>query len=80
MADPRRLAAALAPFHEARTHLEAAQARLSALLAAVTGEAAARTGNLERLPAALCPADIAAGQTIARGDAVPFLSFESLLY
>ncbi|WP_306478240.1 gephyrin-like molybdotransferase Glp [Methyloversatilis sp.] len=25
-------------------------------------------------------ADIAAGQTIARGDAVPFLSFESLLY
>lgn len=52
MADPRRIAAALAPFHEARTHLEAAQARLSALLAAVTGEAAARTGNLERLPAA----------------------------
>ena len=52
MADPRRLAAALAPFHEVRTYLEAAQARLSALLAAVTGEAAARTGNLERLPAA----------------------------
>ena len=52
MADPRRLAAALAPFHAARTHVEAAQARLSALLAAVTGEAAARTGNLERLPAA----------------------------
>ncbi|MDX9885491.1 hypothetical protein [Thauera sp.] len=52
MADPRTLTTALAPFHAARTHLEAAQARLSALLAAVTGEAAARTGNLERLPAA----------------------------
>ena len=52
MADTRRLAAALAPFHEASKHLQATQARLSALLAAVTDEAAARTGNLERLPAA----------------------------
>ncbi|MHB1374569.1 MAG: hypothetical protein ACYCWL_11860, partial [Thauera sp.] len=52
MADTRRLAAALAPFHEASKHLQATQARLSALLAAVTAEAAARTGNLERLPAA----------------------------
>ena len=52
MADTRRLAAALAPFHEASKHLRATQARLSALVAAVTGAAAARTGNLERLPAA----------------------------
>lgn len=52
MADTRRLAAALAPFHEASKHLQATQARLSALLAAVTGEVAARTDNLERLPAA----------------------------
>ena len=52
MADTRRLAAALAPFHEASKHLRATQARLSALVAAVTGEVAARTGNLERLPAA----------------------------
>ena len=52
MADTRRLAAALAPFHAASKHLQATQARLSALLAAVTGEVAARTDNLERLPAA----------------------------
>src|SRR5690606_40951816 len=36
----------------ASKHLQATQARLSALLAAVTDEAAASTGNLERLPAA----------------------------
>lgn len=52
MADPRGLAAALAPFHEVRKHLQATQARLSALLTTITGEAAVRTGNLERLPAA----------------------------
>lgn len=52
MADPHRLAAALAPFHQVSKHLQATQARLSALIAAVTGGAAARTGNLERLPGA----------------------------
>ena len=52
MADPRRLATALAPFHQFSKHLQATQARLSALLAAVAGGAVARTGDLERLPAA----------------------------
>ena len=52
MAEPRRLAAALAPFHQVSKQLQATQARLSALLAAVTGGAAARTGNLDRLPGA----------------------------
>lgn len=52
MAEPRGLAAALAPFHAASKHLQATQARLSALIAAVTSEAVTRTGNLERLPAA----------------------------
>lgn len=52
MADPRRLAAALAPFHEVSKHLEATQARLSGLLAAFAREAEAHTGDLERLPAA----------------------------
>lgn len=52
MDDPRRLATALAPFREAGKHLLATQARLSTLLAAVTGEVAAHAGKLERLPAA----------------------------
>ena len=73
MADTRRLAAALAPFHEASKHLRATQARLSALLAAVTGAAAARTGRYSttawprfrpaRAPILFQPATVAAGRS-----------------